>query len=330
MAADGISTTPVSGTGAATFADKNVGTLKTVTINGFTAPTANYTVVPPTVKASITAAPVTVTGATATNRQYDGLTTVAVSGGTAVGLMTADVDGGTVSLNTAGATGTMASANAGSKGVTVSGYALAGADATNYKLTQPTGVTVVIARKELTITGLTANNKTYDGTTTATASGTATLVGVVAGQTVTLGGTPVYRFADASVGTGKTVTTTGYTISATSPALASNYILIQPTLSANITQAKLTVTATSYTIKVNANIPTLTYTITGLKPGDTPTNTYEGTPSLTTNPPAERGSPVGVYTVVISEGTLTLLTGTGKKGGNYFFEFVNGTITITP
>ena len=57
----------------------------------------------------------------------------------------------------------------------------------------------------LTITGLSGGDKVYDDTTAASASGTATLVGVEAGDDVFLGGSPVFTFASANVGTGITI-----------------------------------------------------------------------------------------------------------------------------
>ena len=89
----------------------------------------------------------------------------------------------------------------------------------------------------LTITGLTANNKTFDGTTTATLSGTPVLNTVLFSDDVVLGGTPIANFSDASVGNGKTVTVTGYAISGTK---AGNYSLSQPSgLTANIEPSSL-------------------------------------------------------------------------------------------
>ena len=59
---------------------------------------------------------------------------------------------------------------------------------------------------------------------------------------VSLGGSPVYTFASANVGTGITITTTGYTISGTD---SGNYTLTQPTLSGDITAKELTITGIS-------------------------------------------------------------------------------------
>ena len=90
----------------------------------------------------------------------------------------------------------------------------------------------------LTITGLTGNDKEYDGTTVASASGTAVLSATLLSgfgfetDDVNLSGSPVYNFTTASIGTGISITTTGYALSGSD---AGKYTLIQPTLSANIT-----------------------------------------------------------------------------------------------
>ncbi|MDR3705825.1 MAG: YDG domain-containing protein, partial [Paludibacteraceae bacterium] len=122
-----------------------------------------------------------------------------------------------------------------------------GTDAANYTLSgQPTGLTASITASSttLTITGVTVSNKVYDGTTTATLTG-GTLVGVNPGDVVTLvAGTGV--FSDKNVGTGKTVTVSGYTLSG---ANAGNYTVLQPTgLSANITAVPLTITDPTITL----------------------------------------------------------------------------------
>ena len=98
--------------------------------------------------------------------------------------------------------------------------------------------TANITAKALPVTGAVAANKTYDGTTAATLSAGGSLSGVVSGDTVTLGNNSAGTFANATVGTGKAVTT-AMTISGTD---AGNYTLTQPTLSANITKATPTVT----------------------------------------------------------------------------------------
>jgi len=51
------------------------------------------------------------------------------------------------------------------KPVTVTGYVLAGADIGNYTLSQPAGLSADITAVALTVTGVTATSKSYDGPT---------------------------------------------------------------------------------------------------------------------------------------------------------------------
>ena len=99
----------------------------------------------------------------------------------------------------------------------------------------PKQQTLTITAKPLTITGVTANDKIYNGDNTTTLSGTAALTGIVNADNVTLSGTPVATFPDATIGNNKPVTVTGYTLSGTA---ASNYTVIQPAgLTASINTA---------------------------------------------------------------------------------------------
>ncbi len=123
---------------------------------------------------------------------------------------------------------------ANNKPVTVTGFTLSGGDAGNYSLAQPAGLTANITPVGLTVTGITANNKPYDGTTAATLNlGGATLNGVLSGDVVTLNTSAATgAFADPSPGTGKTVYVSGLTLNG---ADAGNYSLTQPTTTASIT-----------------------------------------------------------------------------------------------
>ena len=87
---------------------------------------------------------------------------------------------------------TYASSNVGT-GITIntSGYTISGTESGNYTLTQPT-LSGDITGKELTITGITGDNKVYDGTTAATGNGTATLSGIIGADDVFLGGSHQY------------------------------------------------------------------------------------------------------------------------------------------
>lgn len=93
---------------------------------------------------------------------------------------------------------------------------------------------LTITPKPLLVTGITANNKPFDNSTTATLNtGSAALSGVVILDTITLNtGSATGAFSDANPGLGKTVQVSGLSISG---ARASNYTLTQPTTTADIT-----------------------------------------------------------------------------------------------
>jgi hypothetical protein len=147
---------------------------------------------------------------TANDKTYDGGTTATG----AIGLVGV-VAGDAVS---AGGTYAFADKTAGlDKVVTASGVTLSGADAANYSLDPLSAAVADILRRALTGT-LTANDKTYDGT--ATATGAISLFGVLAGDTVGAGGS--YAFADKSAGLDKVVTASGVTLTG---ADAANYSL---------------------------------------------------------------------------------------------------------
>jgi hypothetical protein len=107
-------------------------------------------------------------------------------------------------------------------------------DTADYNAASSTA-TVTVSPKALPVTGITANDKAYDGSTTATLNTTnAQLSGVLSADTgnVTLVTSAVTAtFSDPSVGTNKLVTISGLTLSGSA---AGNYILIQPTTTADI------------------------------------------------------------------------------------------------
>ena len=104
------------------------------------------------------------------------------------------------------------------KTVTASGLTLTGAAAANYTLSSATATTTAaITVKTLTPT-VTAANKTYDGTTSATVT-SCTLTGVVGSDVVGCSAGSA-TFDTPSVGTGKTVTVSGLTLSG---AASANY-----------------------------------------------------------------------------------------------------------
>ncbi|QWF51196.1 filamentous hemagglutinin N-terminal domain-containing protein [Bordetella hinzii] len=182
------------------FADKNAGTGKTVNVSGALAglDAGNYSLTSVNTTTLADIAKLAITGAiTAAGKTYDGTTSATTSG-----TLTGTVAGDNISLSTSGS---FADKNAGTgKTVNVSG-ALAGLDAGNYSLTSVNTTTLADIAK-LAISGaITAAGKTYDGTTTATTSGT--LVGTVAGDNISLWTSG--SFADKNAGAGKTVNVSG-------------------------------------------------------------------------------------------------------------------------
>ncbi len=236
-----------------TFASKDVANGITVAVAGLTiggAQAGDYTLTQPTTTANITPATLTVSGITASNKVYNSTTAATLSVGSAalVGVYSGD----TVTLSTSDATGTFASKNvANGITVTVAGLTIGGAQAGDYTLTQPT-TTANITAATLTVSGITASNKVYNGTTAATLNvSNAALVGVYSGDTVTLGTSNASgTFAAKNVANGITVTVSGLTIGG---AQAGDYTLTQPTTTANITPAALSVTANNQTMVYGAS-----------------------------------------------------------------------------
>jgi hypothetical protein len=140
----------VTGVANATFANKNVGAGKTVTISGFTDPNGNYAVTLPTVTASIAPKEVVILDLSGANKPYDGTLSGTLTGtANLLGVELADqasvILGGTPLVS-------FVSENAGvGIGLVVSGYALSGAEALNYQVVQPAGLSADITPRPATI-----------------------------------------------------------------------------------------------------------------------------------------------------------------------------------
>lgn len=128
-------------------------------------------------------------------------------------------------------------------------------------------VNAVVEKKEVTVSGIAAENKEYDGGTTATvnASG-ATITGKVDGDKLTI--TATGTFADADAGENKTVTLTLGTLGGADSA---NYTLAtagnQTETKANITAKDVSISAVTVSDKDysgNANATVASVTITGV------------------------------------------------------------------
>lgn len=220
---------------AGEFASRDAGAGKLVSVSGLVltgADAGNYALAPIATTATIAAAPLNVVGITAGDRTYDGTTAAALD--TAGAGLLGVIGGDHVALDVTGATGHFATRDAGTaRTVTVSGLALAGADAANYALT-PTTTTANVAAASLTVSGITADDKAFDGTTAATLNAAdATLAGVIPGDDLALDVTSAVGVFDGpDPGQDKTVLITGLAISGDD---AGNYSLIQPTTTASIT-----------------------------------------------------------------------------------------------
>ena len=256
-------------------------------------------------------------GITANSKVYDGTLAATISSNNVV--LVGVVGSDAVSLSTNGYTANFVSAGVGNNiGVTVGGLTLAGASATNYTLTPPSGLAANITGKGLTISsGITANGKVYDGTLAATiSSNNVSLNGVVGSDAVSLS-TNGYtaNFVGAGVGNNIGVTVGGLTLTGAS---VTNYTLTQPVgLIANITQAPLTVSAVNTSRTYGLPNPSLTVSYSGFVPGEG-TNILAGVPNLSTS--ATTNSPPGSYAIMVGPGTLS--------AANYTFAFNNGTLTV--
>lgn len=216
--------------GAAEFDNKNVGSGKTVTVSdvALSAITDSngkevygYQLAANTLGGNvgeITKAPVTATGVAvqAQDKVYDATTVATITGATLQGKLGSD----DLSLS-----GSFADKNVGNdKAVTAS---LAGADAGNYDLVQPTGLAADITPATMTTTNAVAHDKVYDSTTAAII--TASLQGILGSDDVALAGGGEYENSEVAI---NIPVTSHLTLTGTD---AGNYNLVQPLgLTANI------------------------------------------------------------------------------------------------
>ena len=177
---------------------------------------------------------VTITGLDVNDKEYDGATSATVIGAAALdGVLDGDMV--TVTIGDAA----FADKNAGTdKDVIFSGYSLSGDDAGNYELSAQPSATASITPKSVTITGVDANDKTYDGTAAAEISGTPAVSGKVGSDDVNVVNGSA-TFASVDVGTDISVSFSGFSLSGLD---AANYELTaQPeSVTADINKANYT------------------------------------------------------------------------------------------
>ena len=308
----------ITGTATGTYNSKDVASATTVAYGGLSlAGTGfgNYSLtMQGTSSATITAKALTMSGLSVpASKVYDGTTTAIVTGSPGSLQSTETAGTGTtadgkpyavdvVSI-TGTATGTYDSKDvASATTVTYGGLSLTGSNAGNYILTMQGTAAATITTAPLTITGISIANKTFDGLTTATISGSAAYSGLQNSESYTVTGTPTASFATASIANTKSVTVSGYTAPST------NYSISQPTgLTANITAGAAGVwlgnVSNVYTNPANwadNNVPGSSVSIS------IPTGS---------NYPAITGSQ-SVNNLAISSGSTVTVTGTLNVAGN--------------
>src|SRR6266508_2542802 len=198
---------------SASFSDTNAGdgksgTASRITLSGNAS--GNYVLTSTMAMTTADITPKSVTASiTASDKVYDG-TAAAITNCALTGVIASD----------SGNVGCLASSSAFSdknvgmgKAVTAS-VGLTGAAAGNYALSSTSTTTADITARTLTASGVTANDKIYDGTTAASLNTSgAALVNKVSGDDVTLNTDGAAgTIADKNLGTGKTVTVSGLTI----------------------------------------------------------------------------------------------------------------------
>jgi filamentous hemagglutinin family protein len=258
----------VSGLTAA-YKDKNAGTDKTVTVSGYTIYDGNFggnynvTIVDNNTGV-ITAKEISVTGITANNKVYDGTTTATVD--TSMAALSGVIETDTVSVSAESAAGEFDNKNVGTgKTVTVNNLDLTGTDKDNYKLlATDTTTTADITPKEISVTGITASNKVYDGTTTATLNTSgADLAGVIETDTVSVSAeSAAGEFDNKNVGDGKAVTVNNLVLTGTDK---DNYMLLDSgaMTTGNITPKNIEVTGITVSNKVYDGTVTATLNASG-------------------------------------------------------------------
>lgn len=171
---------------------------------------------------------------------------------------------------------------------------------------------LTIEPKEVTVTGLVAADKTYDGTTDAAISG-GELSGKVEGDDLGVMEYPTAgTFASKDAGNNIAVTFADIVLDGEDK---DNYTLTQPTLSANIEKVAITAAGKKYAIKAGTELPDLA-------------EAYEITSGALVGEDAFSGS-VATDADKDTEGTYKITQGTLTLGANYDLTFIDGEIVVS-
>ncbi|MDC0548706.1 YDG domain-containing protein, partial [Alphaproteobacteria bacterium] len=287
-----IGTETVTSANSSSFNNKNVGTGKSVTVNSITLAdgsngglAANYSIsIGQTTTANVTAKVLTVSGITASNKTYDGGTNVTTTLSFS-GLI------GSETINNINSS-TFDNKNIGtSKAVTVNSITLVdgnnGGLASNYSISSGQTTTADVSAKLLTISGISASSKSYDGTTSITLdTSSVNYNGLVSGDDLTGNFSGVY--VNDNVGTGRVINITS---SYSGDDIGNYNIINQNTHFADITIANPTISGFSNQTK---NFTTSSYTLTG-------------TPNISGLPIVYSSSDTSVATVNSATGEVTFV-----------------------
>ncbi|MDC0976295.1 YDG domain-containing protein, partial [Alphaproteobacteria bacterium] len=287
-----IGSETVTSTNSSTFNNKNVGTNKTVTVNSITLAdgsngglASNYSIsTGQTTAANVTAKALTVSGITASNKTYDGgtnaTTTLSFSGFI-----------GSETINNINSS-TFDNKNIGTaKAVTVNSITLVdgnnGGLASNYSISSGQTTTADVSVKQLTVSGISASSKSYDGTTSITLdTSSVNYNGLVSGDDLT--GSFSGVFVNDNIGTGRVINITS---SYSGDDIGNYNIINQNTHFADITIGNPTISGLSNQTK---SFTTSSYTFTG-------------TPSISGLPIIYSSSDTSIATVNSSTGEVTFV-----------------------
>jgi autotransporter-associated beta strand protein len=300
----------------ATYGDKNVGNNKSVTATGIAVtgasnggkPVYGYQTASTSATANvgtITPAPLTVSAQT-DSRVYNGTTSSSV----------APTVGALFGTDTIGTAPSQAfdTKNAGTgKILSASGLVVNDGNAgANYTVSYLPDTTGVITPRPIN-GSVTANDKVYDGNSSATIT-SRTLTGVIAGDTLTYSGGSA-TFSDKNVGVAKTVSATGLALSGTD---AGNYTVNgTATTTAKITAQPLSITADDKVKLESTSNPPFTATYSGFVTGE---GAADLTGTLVFSTPATTTSPAGSYAI----------TPSGQSSGNYAITYNDGQLSVSP
>jgi hypothetical protein len=291
----------VRATASASFDSKNAGP-RTVTAQyqlsntSNTDVAANYTVRDTTHNAEIYRKTLSISGITAEAKTYDGTTNASVSADKAIA--TDLIDGEKITIN---ATGTFADKNFGNKTVSLhSTYS--GDTVDNYAITDQSTAQASISKRAITISGIAAESKIYDGKTEARIN-TANATGWIDGDKFEVRASG--EFVSKDVDTNKTVTLR----STYAGEDVKNYTITDQTVTqAGISKKTLTYNANPAIFSMGTTPTGLGGSVDGFVVGEDLDNATTGTLAWETS--ATKASAAGRYRI----------TGSGLSADNYSFQ----------